>query len=623
MNEFNNPFSIDRAEQLGNKLFEFYANHKSFDGLLKHKSLIIEGGRGSGKTMFFLYHTFFSKKEENLSKGLNYNEFLQKEELIGIHFRCDSNFVPAFQKKGIKEEEWYLMFSHYLNIALSKRLIEIILDVNQNVNKDNFIKFDIEAECKSLLRTENKISSYAELKKILSTKELDIINYVNNSNSYDKPHVIANGYLLNLIAKHVLSQPILKNKSIHIFIDEYENLLQYQQQILNTLIKHPDPVIFDIGMRHSGIKTYQTLSESEIISYPHDFQRFNFEDLSREEFEELLIKICRIRLEKIPELKSLNQEKYFDIKFYLGEFRLDDELEIIFKKRNWDYLITQLKVRIGEKDTNSKILFTIDNPIHLRLHLILLERGEKLSFIIKEYDKYINKEKSKYKDWLHNNSLGIIFLLAKENKQSKTYSGFNNFTLVSSGIIRYFIELCEASFKNANRSGFDFNKPRQLSVEEQTKAAYAVSRYKVNDIDTYTPNSVRLKRFILLLGRIFNNLHHDNKLSEPERNHFTTQNDKLSLEAENFIKNSVLYSVLQKRELTKDKSNVISSENFEYHLNHIYAPYFQISPRRIRSLSIPYDILEVLMLNKSNNAEKVATTFLKTISKSDSQLSIF
>src|SRR5690606_29020255 len=151
----------------------------------------------------------------------------------------------------------------------------------------------------------------------------------------------------------------------------------------------------------------------------------------------------------------------------------------------------------------------------------------------------------------------------------KSYAGFNTYKSVSSGIIRYFIELCESSFKNAYRNGFSFDSPRPLTKKEQTDAAYYVSRYKVNDIETYTPNSIRLKRFVILLGRIFRALHLDNKLSVPERNHFYTQYDKLNDETRNFLKNAILYSVLQKREQTKDKSSSISSNNIEFHLNHI------------------------------------------------------
>ncbi|MDQ3190446.1 MAG: hypothetical protein M3Q58_02535, partial [Bacteroidota bacterium] len=86
---FKNPFSTDRAEHLGDKIFEYFADHENFQGLFKEKSLIIEGGRGSGKTMFYLYHTYLNKKKESESIGTDFHTFLNNLELIGLHFRAD------------------------------------------------------------------------------------------------------------------------------------------------------------------------------------------------------------------------------------------------------------------------------------------------------------------------------------------------------------------------------------------------------------------------------------------------------------------------------------------------------------------------------------------------------
>jgi hypothetical protein len=148
-----NPFATDRAEQLGNNLFRFYADHKRFEGLLKLKSLIIQGGRGSGKTMFFLYHTYFNKKKEGLSQNKDFNSIFKNLELIGIHFRCDSNFVPAFNRKGINNDDWINIFATYLNLHLSKRLVEVILDVSLQYQGKTDLNFEIKEETETLLKS--------------------------------------------------------------------------------------------------------------------------------------------------------------------------------------------------------------------------------------------------------------------------------------------------------------------------------------------------------------------------------------------------------------------------------------------------------------------------------------
>ncbi|MEC4084642.1 ORC-CDC6 family AAA ATPase [Myroides odoratimimus] len=618
MATFNNPFSIDRAEQLGDKLFEFYANHKNFEGLLKNKSLVIQGGRGSGKTMYFLYHSYFNKKQEAFSKNKSFDIFLNEENVIGIYYRADSNFVPAFQYKGIDEEEWIQLFSHYLNITLTKRLIEIIIDIEnsyKNIKKN--IKFKLPQQI-SYLFSDSDILYYDDLLKIISREEIYLISYINNLKKYERPNIIANGFLLNTIAASILEHKDLKNKSIHVFIDEFENMLEYQQRIINTLVKHPNPVIFDIGMRSEGLKTAATLASSEIISAPHDFNRFNFEEFSEQEYEELICEICKKRLQKVIS-KDLSDSMYTDIKFYLGDYNLEHELSKIKNLNN--ILRNNLKSRIGAHEKYDILLDTQD-PLMLRLHIVLIERGHSIGELITEYEKYKLKEKSKYKDWLHNNKNGLIYLLIKESKKEKLYFGFVTYKLLSSGIIRFFIELCEAAFTRAARTGFVFTAPRPLTPEEQTEAAIHVSQYKVNDIETYTPYSNYLKRFVILLGNVFERLHRDIRLSEPEQNHFITDYDKLEEKSKDFLKSAVLYSVLQVRDETKDKSKKIDSNNKEYHLNHIYAPYFQITPRRIRNINILPNNLDIMISGESNKANEIANALGKNTATNNGQIKI-
>lgn len=623
MSSFNNPFSIDRAEQLGVKLFEFYANHKNFEGLLKSKSLVIEGGRGSGKTMFFLYNSYTNKKNEALSKGLDYKSFFHTEKVIGIYFRADSNFVPAFQHKGINEDEWTQLFGHFLNITLTKRLIEIIVDIQKEL-EDNMISdscFVVPPELSIFF--EKEITSFTHLLELILREEIHLISYINNLNSVERPKVLPNSYLLNTIAKSILSNSLFEDKAIHIFVDEYENLLEYQQRLVNTLVKHPNPVIFDIGMRNKGLKTSETLAKSEIISAPHDFNYFNFEQFTENEYEEFIVEICRKRLQKLDSLKDLNNPDYFDIKFYLGKYDYKYELGNL---RN--DLVHSIKLKlnayIGSNNSAKNLSDTTDLLI-LRLNLVLIERNADLNHIADEYGKWVLGEPSKYKDWLHNNKMGVVYLLCKESSRDKLYYGFQTYKSVSSGIIRFFIELCESAFKQAFRNGFSFDEPRAISPEEQTQAAYHVSKYKVNDIETYTPYSNFLKRFVLLLGSVFEKLHRDKSLSEPERNHFSTDFDKLTEDSKSFLKNAELYSVLQIREETKVKNSAIDSNNIEYHLNHIYAPYFQISPRKIRSLKIEPKNLDALINGDSKKANEIANALVKGMisdKENDSQLKI-
>ncbi len=133
-----------------------------------------------------------------------------------------------------------------------------------------------------------------------------------------------------------------------------------------------------------------------------------------------------------------------------------------------------------------------------------------------------------------------------------------------------------------------------------------ISRYKIKDIDTCAPYGQELRQFVYLLGKIFERLHKNPKLSEPEQNHFATDYLRLSSFARRFLTFAEMYSILQKREETKDKSDSVDANNDEFHLNHIYAPYFQISPRRKRKIDINYNHFEMLISDDVEKAEKAA-----------------
>jgi len=629
-NNFINPFSVDRAEHLGKDLFKFYVNHQKFHGILKRKSLIVTGGRGCGKTMFFLYNTYFQKKLEfeNISTDLNYHKFLLSEERISIYFRADSDLVTAFNLKGKDLAEWEELFAHYFNLTICKRFCEVAIDINK-IYKNKFEHEEQTClETSILLDLSKTPKSYSELLKELSVAELLLIRYVSNNKKYERPILVVNGQLFNTLINGLLKEDILQNKSFHVFVDEYENLLIYQQKLINTLIKHPNPTIINAGMRKEGLRTYQTLSPDEAINFPHDYDIFDFEDFSHSDYEQLIIDSCRRRFKSIPQLRNEQEDsKYLDIGFYLGKYDAVEEAKSLYSKKAKSEIESKIKAFLGgienpdEKERIFRILSQNGNPIINRLNLVLLNRNKFAPReLASQVTEFLNKNNRTYQELINNNSLGIVFLLCKDSKRKKKYYGFSPYLLLSSGIIRYFHELCETAFTNASRNGFSFDSPRPLNEEEQSSAAYHVSEYKVNDIDTYAPFSNSLKRFILHLGSIFNSIHKNEKLSEPEKNHFSTDYFNLCEHSKNVIKSAKMWCVLQERSETKEKSDKVSINQYEYHLNHIYAPYFGISYRRKKKLDLKSEEVDMLIGEESDKASNVAKEIIKRVS--DSQVII-
>ena len=118
-----------------------------------------------------------------------------------------------------------------------------------------------------------------------------------------------------------------------------------------------------------------------------------------------------------------------------------------------------------------------------------------------------------------------------------------------------------------------------------------------------------------MLGAVFESLHEDKRISELERNHFSTRPEELSDDARKVLKSALLWTIVQERPLTKDKSPSSLGAEAEYHLNHIYSPYFQISYRRKRSLYIEPNLMNVILIGDVQKAKAAGRDILskKTI----------
>lgn len=627
--KFNNPFVLNRAEQMGNTLHEYFVAD-GLEGLLSNKPLILEGGRGCGKTMFFLYHNYWSKKHEYIDKALDIKELLKRETIIGIYYRADSLFVTAFQHKGLSEQEWSNVFAHYFNLQLVAQILNILIDLK----KDGLVISHEERVCQRIhmyLDNCEKQQYIEKLLEIIEEEKAHVVMYINNVSNENRPKLIPPGILIGELITTLSDEPVLKGQIFHIFIDEFETLLDYQQILINTFIKgSKPPLVYDIGVRKKGRRQIKTLAPNEIIGDPHDFTLFDLEEAIGKNYNALIQKVCFRRLKQHPELRERPEnDKWLQIENYLGNYRINSEISLTLKDGAELKFLERLKTKIIENTTDKKELEVAlksladpSRPMISRLNLALLDRRKPANIrdLIRELKQFDLGKPSKYKDWLHNNEIGLLFVIYHEQGSRKKYYGFEVFSALSSGIIRYFIELCEHAFQNAYYNQFSFVEPRELSIDEMDAAAHHVSRYKFNDIETYPPHGPQLKRFILLLGGMFRALHKDVKQSETEINHFNTRMDEINEKGKAILDSAVMWTVLQEKSPTKLKEPILSYEEIDYHLNRIYAPVFQISYRKKKKLFIPANNLNNMLEKPMRIGQESAREVLMRHNVQDSDL---
>ena len=121
--------------------------------------------------------------------------------------------------------------------------------------------------------------------------------FLNNLDSTALPPLSLQGQALDDLCQAVLELPQYLGKNLFFIVDEFENLLDYQQVVLNTLIKHcGSHYTFKIGVRDLGWRKRSTLKENEQLISPADYDRIDIEQrLEGEQFVTFAAEVCNLR----------------------------------------------------------------------------------------------------------------------------------------------------------------------------------------------------------------------------------------------------------------------------------------------------------------------------------------
>ena len=630
MIEQYNPFKENRTEQMKD-LWKYYVPFPGLDGA--GKPLVVEGGRGSGKTMFFQCNSWRQVASQLRKKEEPVANLLDEREFVGIYYRVDTTFVSSM--RGREEDNWGAIFETYFGICILKELLDMLSVLRNGMSLDELMLINFVKDFSKRLNPNSTVDSVREFQRECNVY-LDIIeDKINGVNHSEIRYVNAHRFITDLCLD---VQSLLRRDNLlfKIFIDEYETLQEYQQKIVNTLIKHSTlPVIFNIGLRPKGMKTPQTISETETIEAPHDYELLPL-GVDSENYEEIVKDICKKRIVLGKEQGKIPPNASDDIEYYLGKYAIEYEVGRLMQtdiKWPHEQKLRDIIETMGEEEGLSQAEIgeykrsLCDEALLLnsRVHYALICKKTQYTPKLRELYQAFTSNNDRYREWMHNRKFAALFLLCRESKKEKMYYGFDVFSILSSNIVRYFLELCEHAFQIAFLNDYAWDEP--LSPESQSAAAQYVSEYKIVDIAAYEPHGHELRVFIQYLGKIFYRLHtgEENTLGEPEPNHFNTKDLSLTNYSRDLIASAVMWNVLQEGEATKKKQSILSPETVDYYMNKIYVPYFGISYRNQRKISIDVELLEQLLSGDESQAKKAMKKFFKENKEDDNdgQLSLF
>lgn len=628
-------YAANRTEEFGTDLWNNFILPPYFQELeygFQKKPIRFVGGRGSGKTALLRYLSFrtqFSPKRQEFPATVFNN--------IGFYFKAEMSYVTLFTGEGINERTWVNCFKYALCLILAEDLVEFFIRLIDEPHKYR----DHGNIPKTILI--HKISDFGsfsedirELHDDIRTKRIQLSTWLKNiEDSTLRPTFIEmEPFLSRIVASAKKEIPFLENSIFHVLIDEYENLLVYQQKVVNTLMKGSEPPFaFHVAMKKNGMTTTETLGV-ERIQEKNDYRTVNIETQIEENFDVFCAELFFFRLSADPEYKSHVPISIDDLKAIekvTSRFDNDEYKKIVLNKmreilpgfssedvsrlclndqptyKRWKDIISS-GIANKERSFKAEDFYHPDYPEATIVSCSLMHQVSKTpSLLHEEFKKLVEGKPSRYKEWIHKYLNGTIFLLWFNSRKSNVnYAGFDVFLSLSKLNIRHFIELCHIALKKTKTIS---DKHLVIEQEAQALAAKEAANYFFEETKSSGIKGNHLYSLITTLGSIFQYSQQRYSQSEFERTHFAIENGTahISADANELLQEAVKWSVLYAEEETKIKAERLTS--FEYTLNPIYAPFFNISFRKGRKLDLSSRQAEVLLTGTEIEKQKLYKDF--------------
>ena len=589
--------------------------------------IVIEGIRGTGKTMIMKYLSYFIQKKlcDSVSMEEKLNFF--KNRSVGVYFRYKQDFRNLFEELDCDVVNKERIFKRYYELFIVRQILEILEDFYGDCDT-----YTVEKVLCSFFSIEH--SSINGVCQYINSliKEMDQIL---NSAIYDDgwinkmmPLIGSRGLVTDLICTISNDIPGWEDVLFVIWLDEYENVGIFQP-LINTLLKQVDDTVnltYRLGMRPAGMDNNKTNVSAERLQVDRDFLLRPLNYKRDKDYEEFAVNISKKRLKSID---IFRENCLTDIAGILGEKEdFDEEAASIVGKGTKHFKL--LREYFPEQNRMQEVIeeLSCDEKLMEMYNILRVMRGGQYNQIgalsrkyrelrdAKQLSSYIksnpieSKDIKKYRlDYSGKYRLTLLYILLTVYGERKQYYSFNTFLKLSSGSINDFISLCRNTFKHMNDSMLeDLKDGKPICRQIQTFAAVDTAEDQRRKIAMSSNNGNKLYTFIDSMGSIFEEYHRDLWGKYPETNQFAFA-DENEIRNDSELNYYLIELINSGAIIRKNKRQLKSVGNTArgelYLLNRIFAPIYQYSYRTRGGFNPIISKQNFnLMLHKSIDAKK-------------------
>lgn len=565
-------FGSYKAEWLNEKIFHFFAAPSYFTALKSNRPCVLMGGRGTGKT------TVLRGLSYQGQYALNNNDISQFDQnnYIGVYFRCDTNHVHAFSGKGIDREVWMKIFAHYFNLILTAEILYFMDWHRQKSAGDDLLS---EHACKLIATSLHLQDDVTDFDKLIDVLEMSMYKFqaeINNIADGNMPMLSMAGDPIRIVTEQARKLKQFEGKTFYLLVDEYENLLDDQQQIVNTLLKHtPQSYTIKIGVREMGWRVKYTMNPLESVIDPADFVLFNIvEEFTNAEtadkFETFAREVCQLRIKDLME-----EGAAFNIEQALGNLTYEEEAVKLGVEQHALYKQTCKSEKEMGIDLGVSPLYKFFISYWAANH------NDSTEDTIDNYLKNTASWNTRYDNYKYS----LLFKIRTGRGSGgiqKYYAGWSTFVKLANGNIRYLMELVYRSYYLYLQEAGDINQP--VPPEIQTKAARNVGWKNLTELEGTWQNGAQLTRMVQTIGTIFSKMAKEGENIAPETVQFEIEGER-SARTEELLSAGIMNLALIRMAANKQTGRG-SVKEFMYSLHPIFAPFFIYSFRRKRKMTL-------------------------------------
>jgi len=577
-------FSDYRAEWSAALFGDLFIAPPYFAKLESSRPCVLIGGRGTGKTTA-LKSLRFDSTEARLTSDSVPAEALK---YYGIYIRINKNRVRAFQGPSLATDQWDKVFAHYFNILCCLELCRL---AEWLTARSLITGLDLAptAACFGLTNPPQATAVDASrMAHLLGQSLIALELFVNNPSAAAMPMLSMAEAPLRTFVEALKATPHGADRVVFCCLDEYENLSDRQQSIVNTYIKHAEPPLsYKIGVKRNGLRTRATIDRSDALSIPDDYQLI---DIGEDNFEAFAKQVLEHRLSRAV---ARNVRVEADLDDFLPEFPLAVEAE----KLGADRIAHQVLAELQRSQETEVVAWASGMPASQLYFLSYWAEGSGENILDLARD-WMNSP-DRWTTRLGNYGYASLFWLSKGRKGArirKYYTGARTLIALASGNIRYVIELVDEGLAKARASE---TWTGSISPENQTLAARAVGKRRLDQLEDLSERGSDIKRLVLALGKVFFEFARDPVGKTPERTFFVlggrpdAQKQVLSLLEEGVA--NLAFEVTPRTKATTQRE----MRDDEFRLHPIFAAFFEYSHRRKRRCVFAAETLLLVLENPS------------------------